>query len=289
MECIYTWYWVADLCADHNIAFVLGHALYMTAIHGSKTKSDKLDSHKIAMLLKSGMLPMGYVYPKQMRATRDLLRRRIRLARMRGEFSAHIAMTNDQYNLPTLTARPRSKSAREEIAPHFPEGSVRDMVQLDVDLIADLDRHLSQLEWRLGQQAQIHDPTSYQLLKTIPGCGKILALVVLYEIGTIDRFDTVQQFASYARLVRGDKESAGKRLSGGHAKMGNAFLKWAFSEMAALFLRGNPAAQGTMQKLRSRHGRGKAMAILAHKLGRSAYTMLRKQKPFDLDQFMATF
>lgn len=80
VECMFTWYWLADLCAQENIAFVLGHALYMKAIHGGKAKNDKLDSHKIALLLKGGMLPQAYVYPAHMRATRDLLRRRMHLS-----------------------------------------------------------------------------------------------------------------------------------------------------------------------------------------------------------------
>src|SRR6058998_226140 len=84
VECIFTWYWLADLCAQENIAFVLGHALYMKAIHNGKAKNDKIDAHKIAVLLRGGMIPQAYVYPAEMRATRDLLRRRMPLARKRG-------------------------------------------------------------------------------------------------------------------------------------------------------------------------------------------------------------
>jgi len=97
VECIFTWYWIADFCEERDIPFVLGHALYMKAIHGSKTKSDKLDSEKIAKLLKAGMLPMSYVYPRDLRSTRDLLRRRIYLKRKRAELLAHIQNTKSQY------------------------------------------------------------------------------------------------------------------------------------------------------------------------------------------------
>jgi transposase len=75
-ECMFTWYWLADLCERKGIVFVLGHALYMRAIHGGKAKNDRIDAHKIAALLRGGMLPQAYVYPKEMRATRDLMRRR---------------------------------------------------------------------------------------------------------------------------------------------------------------------------------------------------------------------
>ena len=92
-ECMFAWYWLADLCAEERIPFVLGHALYMKAIHGGKSKTDKIDSHKIALLLKGGMLPLAYAYPKSMRATRDLLRRRTKLVRVRAEALAHVQNT----------------------------------------------------------------------------------------------------------------------------------------------------------------------------------------------------
>jgi len=85
VECIFTWYWLADLCAHEEIPFVLGHALYMKAIHGGKAKNDQIDSLKIATLLSGGMLPQAYAYPAAMRATRDLLRRRLHLVRKRGQ------------------------------------------------------------------------------------------------------------------------------------------------------------------------------------------------------------
>ena len=102
VECIFTWYWLADLCATEGIRFVLGHALYMKAIHGGKAKNDKIDSHKIAVLLRGGMLPTAYVYPAAMRATRDLLRRRCHRMRKRAELLTHIQNTTSQYNLPAL-------------------------------------------------------------------------------------------------------------------------------------------------------------------------------------------
>src|SRR5437763_17166494 len=85
VECIFTWYWLADLCAQEGLPFVLGHALYMKAIHGGKAKNDKIDSQKIAVLLRGGMLPQASIYPAELRATRDLLRRRMHLMRTRPE------------------------------------------------------------------------------------------------------------------------------------------------------------------------------------------------------------
>src|SRR5262245_39774987 len=102
-ECMFAWYWLADLCQEEGIPFVLGHALYMKAIHGGKAKNDALDAEKIARLLRGGNLPVASVYPKAMRATRGLLRRRTFLVRRRAELLAHLVNTNSQYNLPPLT------------------------------------------------------------------------------------------------------------------------------------------------------------------------------------------
>jgi hypothetical protein len=105
VECLFCWYWVADLCQEEGIELVLGHALEMKAIHGGKTKNDRIDSYKIASLLRGGNLPYAYVYPREKRATRDLMRRRTFLVRKRAELLTHIQNTNTQYNLPPFEER----------------------------------------------------------------------------------------------------------------------------------------------------------------------------------------
>ena len=112
-ECMFTWYWLADVCAAEGIPFVLGHALAMKAIHGGKAKNDKIDSHKIAVLLRGGMLPQAYVYPAAMRSTRDLIRRRLHLVRKRGQLLAHIQNTRAQYNLPAFGRKLAYKANRD--------------------------------------------------------------------------------------------------------------------------------------------------------------------------------
>ena len=123
VECIFTWYWLADLCAKEGIHFVLGHALYMKAIHGGKAKNDKIDAHKIAGLLRGGLLPYAYVYPAQMRSTRDLLRRRLHLVRKRAELLSHILNTNSQCNLPDFGGRIAAASTTRSTARASPKGS----------------------------------------------------------------------------------------------------------------------------------------------------------------------
>jgi hypothetical protein len=124
-ECMFTWYWLADVCAAEAIAFVLGHALAMKAIHGGKAKNDKIDSHKIASLVRGGLLPQAYVYPAGMRSTRDLIRRRLHLVRKRGELLAHIQDTRAQYNLAAFERRLAYPANRDGVSAHFSD-PVRD-------------------------------------------------------------------------------------------------------------------------------------------------------------------
>src|ERR687888_662170 len=142
VECMCTWYWLADLYAQEGLAFVLGHALYMKAIHGGKAKNDKIDAHKIAVLLRGGMLPQAYVSPAAMRATRDLLRRRMHLMRQRAALLAHIQNTNSQYNLPEIGKKLASKGNRDGVAERFLDPAVQKSVEVDLALIDHYDRLL---------------------------------------------------------------------------------------------------------------------------------------------------
>ena len=286
VECIFTWYWLADLCSKENIPFVLGHALYMKAIHGGKAKNDKIDAYKIASLLRGGLIPMAYVYPSEMRSTRDLLRRRNHLARKRAELLAHIQNTNHQYNL-SETGKLTCKSKRKGIAERFPDLSVQKNIELDLSMLNHYDQLLLKLEQELSVIAKVHDADSYFRLRSIPGVGRILGLVILYEIHDISRFPSVQDFVSYCRLVKSAKESAGKIIGSSGKKIGNAHLKWAFSEAAVLFLRGNPEAMKYKAKLERKHGKAESLTILAHKLARAVYNILKKKEVFNPEIFLA--
>jgi transposase len=222
-----------------------------------------------------------------MRATRDLLRRRNHLMRKRADLLAHIQNTASQYNLPPLGARVDRKTERETIPAHFPDAVVRRSVELDLSLIAHYDALLGTLEQELALMAKAHDAFAYHLLRSIPGVGRILSLVLLYEIEDVSRFPRVQEFLSYARLVKCQKASAGKVLGHSGKKIGNVHLKWAFSEAAVLFLRGNPDAQRYVEQLAKKHGKGKALSILAARLGRAVYSILKDRVPFDRAKFLA--
>jgi transposase len=287
VECMFTWYWLADLCAKEGLAFVLGHALYMKAIHGGKAKNDKIDAHKIAVLLRGGRFPLAYVYPAEMRATRDLLRRRCHLVRQRAELLAHIQNTNSQYNLPEIGKKLAYKANREGVEEHFPDPSVRKTIAVDVSLIDHYDQLLGEVELYITRSAKVHDGQTFSRLQSVPGIGQILALVILYEIQDIARFPRVQDFISYCRLVKCAKESNHKRVGTSGKKIGNVHLRWAFAEAAALFLRHNQPGKAYFTKLEHKHGKAKALTVLAQKLARAVYYMLTREQAFDLKRFVA--
>ncbi len=285
-ECMFSWYWLADLCEDEGIEFVLGHALYMRSIHGGKAKNDRIDSYKIAVLLRGGSFPLAYVYPKAWRATRDLMRRRNHINRKKSELIAHIQNTATQYNLPAPLGRIAKPSERDELLEKFTDPVVRRMVRFDLEVAEDLEKSLSALERDLERMTQHHAPMEIALLKSIHGVGRILGMVILYEIEDIARFPRPQDFSSYCRLVKPAKQSNGKTYGHSGKKIGNAHLRWAFGEAVVMMLKGNDPAKAVLQKLASKHGKGKAMAILSHRLGRAVYFMLKNQVPFDQEKFL---
>jgi transposase len=288
-ECMFAWYWLADLCEREQIPFVLGHALAMKAIHGGKAKNDRLDAAKIAGLLKGGFFPMAYVYPKDKRETRDLLRRRSFFVRQRAQLIAHIQNTNSQYNLPPFPKKLTYKGNRSgDIADRFEHPSTQLAVTADLALIENYDTQIAALETHLVKSAKVDDPATFGFLRTVPGIGPILGLTMLYEINSIRRFAGVGNFLSYARLVACTHESAGKVKGVGGRKIGNAHLKWAFSEAASLMLRSFAPAKSWMQRQSKKRGAKKAHAILEAKIGRAVYHLWKKQVAFDGKKFLAS-
>ncbi|HWO72078.1 MAG TPA: IS110 family transposase [Dehalococcoidia bacterium] len=289
-ECMFAWYWVADLCAAERIPFVLGHALYLKLIHGGKSKNDRIDAHKLATLLRGGAFPQAYVYPRGMRETRDLLRRRTFLVRQRSHFLAHLVNTNSQYNLPPLAQKLCYARNRAELdlPARFKDPSVRKSVEADLALVDALDEQVRDLELYLTRSAKVDDPQTYQRLRSVPSVGPVLALVFLYEIHDVKRFAEVGQFLSYARLVRCSHESAGKMKGSGGRRIGNAHLRWAFGEAACLLLRESEAAKKWLARKERKSGKARALAALAAKLGRAVYHLLRKGEAFDAKRFFAS-
>jgi transposase len=211
VEGIFTWYWLAALCARDGMPFVLGHALSMQASHGGKAKHDTIDAQKIAVLLRGGMLPQAYVYPAAMRATRARRRRRMHLLRQRAGLLAHSQNTNSQYNLAESGKKLAYNANRDGGAERFPEPAVQKGIDVDLALMNHDDHLLRDMELTVLNTAKQHNTNTLYLLRPVPGIGEILSRVLRYDIHDSHRCPRVQAFVSYCRLVTWAKESAGKR------------------------------------------------------------------------------
>jgi transposase len=245
----------------------------MKAIHGGKVKHDTIDAHKMAVLLRGGMLPQASVYPAERRATRDLLRRRMPLARQRGERLAHVHNTHSQYHLPEIGKKLADKTNRHGVAERCADPAVQNSIDVDLALMGSYEELLRDVDLTLVNTAKPHDAHTLSLLPTVPGIGTILSLVRRYEIHQIDRFPRVQDFASYGRLVKGAQASAGKRSGTSGTNIGHAHLTWAFSEAAVLCWRDHPAGQTFLARWEKKHRQGQALTILAHQWARAVYDM----------------
>ena len=285
-ESTFNWYWLADACRERQIPFVLGHALYLKAIHGGKVKNDKVDSEKLAYLLRGGNFTTAFAYPQELRATRDLLRRRTHLVRLRAETLTHIQIVNHQVNLPPFEKKLTYKSNRAGIAARFENPSVRTSVELDLDLLGHYDEQIRKLESHLEKSAKLDDPHNFFRLQTIPGVGRILAMTMLYEIYDIKRFPSVGKFLSYCRLVKGSHTSNGKSYGSPGKKIGNTHLKWAFSEAVPLLKRCCPKVKSFAERIEKKHGKARAFSYLGVKLGRAVYYMLKRGEAFEINKIV---
>ena len=257
VEGIFTWYWLVDLCAREDMPCVLGHALSMQAMHGGKAKHDSSDASKIAGLLRGGMLPQAYGYAAEMRATRDLLRRRMPLMRQRAARLAHVPNTNTQDNVPESGKHLAYKANREGVAARLPDPAVPQSSAVALAWLDDSARLLPALECSIVKTARQPDAHTLSRLQTVPGMGNIFRLVLRYAIHQIDRFPRVQDVVSSCRLVTGAQASAGKRYGPSGQKRGHASLPWAFSEAAVLLLRHNAQGQPCLTRLEKKPGQGR--------------------------------
>jgi len=286
-ECMFGWYWLADACSAAGLPFVLAHALYLKAIHGGKNKNDRIDSEKIAHLLRSNLIPPAYVYPADKRPLRALLRQRLFYVWRRAELLARIASHQLAHNRvpPKQTRRVRAPWAGQVLAAE--DHPLRQLaLQNDLAMIGHFDTQLRQLEEELQRQAKKLAAREYALLQTAPGIGEHLGLTILCEIGDIARFPTVKDFLSYCRLVKGTVASAGKIKGLRGAKLGNPYLRWAFGEAAVIAKRDHAVIGPLAQRLEARMNgnKFKANTVIAIKLARAVYYMLKNKTGFDAER-----
>ena len=156
-------------------------------------------------------------------------------------------------------------------------------------MIRHFDSQINALEQELLKLTKQSASRDYALLQSVPGIGQNLGLTILYEIGQIDRFPTVKDFLSYCRLVKGTVASAGKIKGLRGAKLGNPYLRWAFGEAAVIAKRDHPIMGPLSQRLEARMGgnKFKANTVVAIKLARAVYFMLKNKTVFDPERLAA--
>lgn len=197
----------------------------------------------------------------------------------------HITCAHHQYNLPP-SKKLQYASNRDCVAESFADPAVRYSIQTDIKMLGHYDEVIRDLERRLEQSAKIHDPNAFFRLQTIPGVGRIIAMTMLYEIHDIGRFKKVGDFLSYSRLVKGQHTSNGKNYGSPGKKIGNPYLKWAFSEAIPLLKRQSAQARAYCQRIAKKHSPARANSLLATKLGRAVYIMLRRGEVFNIDKMI---
>ncbi len=288
-ECTFNWYWLADACFDADIEFVLAHALYLKHIHGGKNKNDRIDSEKLAHLLRANLIPPSYVYPSERRPIRALLRQRMSYMWERSTLQTHLSMNQTAEGLvPARKGGHNRDEWEERILEQYTNPLHRFAVSCDMTMVRAYDDQIENLEAEIIRQAKAGQGRNYHLLLTVPGIGRILAMTILFETDAIERFPTVKDYVSYCRLVKGSVASAGKLkgLTGG--KMGNAYLRWAFGQAALIAKRKHPLLTPYAEQLINKRGKFKGNAILANKIARAVYHMLQSGTAFDAERVIAT-
>jgi len=288
VESTYNWYWLIDKLKESGVNCALGHALYIKRMKSGKHKNDPIDARDIADLLRTNRFPLAYAYPQEMRNVRDLLRRRHHFVRNRAGTFTHFQNTFTQNGIiDPLNREVQKKLTRRDLLNKTSNADFRRIVETDLDYIDSLDTIIRELEKTITSRAHCHNRKHFELLHTIPGCGDITALTILYETHTVDRFETPQRYSSYCRVISSDNESSGKYLGKTTSdKIGNPYLKWAFSEIVAHMHRESSLVKDWYALASVKYGRSGAKARLRHKVAVAVYTMLKKNVVFDEYKFL---
>jgi transposase len=285
VESTYNWYWLVDGLKAAGFEVKLANTVAMRRYDGLKHSGDEDDAAHLAHLLRLGILPTGYIHPPAERALRDLARKRIQLVRSR---------TQQVLAVENIMAREWGSRLSSNAIKRLPVegvdtlGLVADValaVKSNVAIIVALNQEIERLESRLLEGVKLRP--EYALLKSIPGIGEVLAIVIMLETGDIGRFAQVGHFASYARCVDSARYSNGKKKGEGNTKNGNAYLVWAFIEAANFARRFSAEARRFFERKKAKTNGVVATKALAHKLARASYHMLKEKQPFDVTRCFA--
>jgi len=246
---------------------------------GLKYTDDRHDARWLAHLLSLGILPEGYIYPKQERVVRDLLRRRAFMVRKRTSFLLSMRGAFECRTGMRTTSNDIKKWTPADVEQHFDDPLAALGITCLVEPMAALNDQIKILEKEALKLAKLRD--EFRQVQTVWGIGKVLGLTIMYEVGDIGRFAKVGNFASYCRLVKSDRLSNGKRKGSGNPKNGNPYLSWAFSEAAHFAVCHHVPARKYVQRKKAKTNGIVAIRALAHKLARASYYVMRDEVAFD--------
>lgn len=277
VESTFNWYWLVDALMEESYQVKLVNTSAVRQYDGLKHSDDRCDAFHLAHLLRLGILPTGYIYPKEQRALRDLLRQRTRLVQQR---------TTHVLNVKSTYARQKGCTFSSEVIlarkaapwPILSDPNVALAVEVHRPVLQALNEQIERIEREVRRQLSVNP--RYELLQSVNGIGPVLAWTILLEVGDIGRFASAGDFASYCRCVRGERLSNGKKKSEANRKNGNAYLAWAFLEAAHFAVRLLPQAKRFYERKSRQRNKIVAIKALAHKLARACYFILRDEVRF---------
>jgi transposase len=279
VESTFNWYWLVDGLMQAGFRVHLANTAAIQTYEGLKHSGDEHDARWLAHLFRLGILREGYIYPRQARGVRDLMRRRMQLVRTRTTqlLAMQTVLMRSQGH--GMSASDLKRIEVEELETLVDDATLASGLRASLEVVLTLNAQIARLEREVLGQVKL--AAQFEPLLSIAGIGKILALTIMLETGEIGRFAKVGQFASYARCVDSQRLSNGKKKGEGNAKCGNAYLAWAFVEAAHYAVRYNPRVRRFYERKAARTNKIVAIKATAHKLARAAYHVMRERVPFD--------
>jgi transposase len=276
VESTFNWYWLVDTLMDDGYAVHLANSGAIGQYKGLKYVDDKHDAFWLADLLSLGILKEGYIYPKEQRPIRDLLRKRGHLMKLRT--SLLVSLTNTLANVcGTKVPSHRIKGKEDHVSVHLDHHeSLALMGQVSKAAIDMLTDQIKTIESHVEKQCKFDTP-----LLSLPGVGKILGLTILLETGPIGRFPAVGNYVSYCRKAESTWKSSEKVKGRGNRKNGNRYLSWAFAEAAEHARMFDTASRNFYNRKLHERNSPVAHAALANKLSRAAYYIMRDRVPYE--------
>ncbi len=282
VESTYNWYWLVDGLMDEGYELHLANPAAMKQYEGIKYTDDVTDVEWLALMLLLDILPTGYIYPKEIRPIRDLLRKRNLMVRQRTAQLLSLQGYLCRTMAMTLSVAQLRKIVENDISLYAQDQYGRASIMAHLSVIECFDLQIHQIETLVKKALKPNH--NYYLLKTVDGIGDILSFTIVLETGDISRFAKVGDYASYSRCVGSEKLSNGKKKGKGNTKSGNKHLGWAYVEAANFAIRFQPVINRYYQKKRAKTNHVVAIKTIAHKLARACFHMLRHQEPFDLQR-----